>query len=155
MRSPADRIRHAISFEIIALIIVTPLGAWVFGFQLHEIGILSIIGATIATGWNYIYNLGFDHAMVRLRGSVAKTVAIRVLHSVLFEVGLLVVLAPIFAWYLGITLWQALLMDVAFAGFYLVYAFCFNWAYDVVFPVPETHAAHPVGDRPKTSSMSN
>ena len=42
-------------------------------------------------------------------------------------------------------------MDVAFAGFFLVYAFVFNWAYDVVFPV----RSQPVGDRPSTSSMSN
>jgi uncharacterized membrane protein len=27
-------------------------------------------------------------------------------------------------------------MDAAFAGFYLIYAFCFNWAYDVIFPLP-------------------
>ena len=29
------------------------------------------------------------------------------------------------------------MMDLGFAGFYLVYAFVFNWAYDVVFPIPE------------------
>ena len=26
-------------------------------------------------------------------------------------------------------------MDVAFAAFYMVYAFTFNWAYDRVFPL--------------------
>ncbi|MGR3641646.1 PACE efflux transporter [Alterinioella nitratireducens] len=151
MRRPADRIRHAISFEVIALILVTPLGAWVFGFPLHDIGVLSVIGATLAMIWNYVFNLGFDHAMQRALGHTAKTPLMRVGHSVLFELGLLVVLAPVIAWYLGVTLWQAVVMDVAFAGFFLVYAFVFNWAYDVVFPV----RSQPVGDRPNTSSMSN
>ena len=27
-------------------------------------------------------------------------------------------------------------MDIAISGFFLVYAFVFNWAYDVVFPMP-------------------
>ena len=28
------------------------------------------------------------------------------------------------------------MMDVAFALFYLIYAFIFNWIYDLVFPIP-------------------
>lgn len=137
MRTTRDRIRHAISFEIIGLAIVTPLGAWVFGFPMHDIGIISIIGATIATIWNYIYNLGFDRIMQRLRGSTLKTGPIRVLHAVLFETGLLIALLPPVAWYLDISLWQAFVMDVAFALFYMGYAFVFNWAYDRLFPLPE------------------
>ena len=81
MRRPADRIRHAISFEVIALILVTPLGAWVFGFPLHDIGVLSVIGATLAMIWNYVFNLGFDHAMQRALGHTAKTPLMRVEHD--------------------------------------------------------------------------
>lgn len=55
--------------------------------------------------------------MQRLRGGTRKTTLIRVLHAVMFEVGLLFVLLPLFAWYLGISLWQAFLMDVSFALF--------------------------------------
>ena len=53
------------------------------------------------------------------------------------EIGLLFVLLPFIAWYLGISLTEAFLIDVSLAVFYLVYAFVFNWVYDVVFPVPE------------------
>ncbi|HBB82021.1 MAG TPA: hypothetical protein DC031_01810 [Sulfitobacter sp.] len=137
MRSTADRIRHAISFEILALLIVTPMSAWLFDKPLHEIGVVTIVSASIATGWNYLYNLGFDHALRRLRGTVRKTVQIRVLHAVIFEIGLLFVLMPFIAWYLSISLMEAFLIDVSFALFYLIYAFVFNWVYDVIFPVPE------------------
>ncbi|PVE24713.1 hypothetical protein DC522_08795 [Microvirga sp. KLBC 81] len=137
MRTTQDRIRHAISFEIIGLALVTPLGAWAFGMPMHDIGLLGFAGAAIATLWNYIYNLGFDRLMQRVRGSSRKTGPIRVLHAILFEVGLLVVLLPLFAWYLGISLWQAFLMDVSFALFYMGYALVFNWAYDRLFPLAE------------------
>ena len=137
MRSTRDRIRHAISFELIALLIVTPAGALLFGKPISDIGVIAVGGATIATGWNYLYNLGFDHLMRRLTGSTQKSTAIRVGHAILFELGLLVALLPFVAWYLQISLWDALIMDVAFALFYVVYAFVFNWGYDRVFPLPE------------------
>lgn len=135
MRSTSDRIRHAISFEVIGLALVMPLGAWAFGLSLHDSGAIGIAGATLATVWNYFYNLGFDHLLLRLRGGVAKTLMIRVLHAVGFELGLLMALMPMIALWLGISLWEAFLMDMSFAGFYLVYAFVFNWAYDRIFPV--------------------
>ena len=137
MRTARDRIRHAISFEIIGIIIVVPLGALGFGMDAHDVGFVAILAATIATLWNYIYNLYFDRAMKRLRGSVHKTLSIRVLHAVLFECGLLIATLPMLAIYLGIGLWQALVLDVAFVVFYLIYAFVFNWAYDHIFPLPK------------------
>jgi len=137
MRTTRDRIRHAVSFEIIGLALVTPLGAWAFGMPIHDIGVIGIASATIATLWNYVYNLGFDHVMQRVRGSTQKTGPIRALHTMLFEGGLLLALLPPIAWYLGISLWQAFLMDVSFALFYMGYAFVFNWAYDRLFPLPE------------------
>ncbi|OIQ45347.1 MAG: hypothetical protein BM558_04245 [Roseobacter sp. MedPE-SW] len=136
MRRTADRIRHALSFEVIGLLAITPIGSWVFGMEMHTIGVVALVGATLATLWNYLFNLAFDRAMVRRLGHTQKWPLLRVLHAVLFEAGLLAVLLPFIAWYLQIGLWTALMMDLGFAGFYLVYAFVFNWAYDVVFPVP-------------------
>ncbi|GAB2717046.1 PACE efflux transporter [Halomonas garicola] len=135
MRTVKDRIRHALSFEVIGILLVIPLGAWAFDKPVNDIGVLAIVGATIATCWNYVYNLGFDHAMLRLSGSVRKTLLIRVVHALLFETGLLIALLPFFAWYLGISLLQAFQMDISFSVFYVVYAFVFNWAYDALFPV--------------------
>ncbi len=143
MRTTGDRIRHALSFEIVGLLIVTPLAAWAFGMPIHDMGVVSVVSATLATGWNYIYNLIFDHAMLRFTGSVGKSLAVRVPHAVLFEAGLLVVLLPFIAWYLGVSLAEAFAMDVSFAVFYLVYAFVFNLAYDHVFPIPRAAGPDP------------
>ena len=101
MRTTADRIRHALSFEVIGLLLVTPLAAFAFGMPMHSVGVVAIVGSLLATGWNYLYNILFDHAALRLRGTITKTVPMRVLHAVLFELGLLLVLLPFIAWYLA------------------------------------------------------
>lgn len=134
MRSIYDRVRHAISFEIIGLAIVTPLGALALNKPMADIGVLGLIAATAATIWNYIYNVGFDTALQRLAGSTRKSIVVRLLHAVLFEAGLLLALLPVISWYLDIGLVHAFVTDASFALFYVVYAFLFNWAYDFGFP---------------------
>lgn len=134
MRSTADRIRQALSFEIIGLLIVTPLFAWLFDHSMSEMGVLAFLGATAATAWNYVFNLAFDHVLHRWRGTPHKTLSLRILHAVLFEATLLVILLPIFAWWLNISLLTALAMDMSFAAFYMVYAFVFTWGYDTLYP---------------------
>jgi len=140
MRTTRDRIRHAILFELIALIIATPLGGLIFGVEISHFGVITAISATIAMIWNYIFNLGFDHGMLQVFGDTRKTLAVRIVHALLFEIGLLCLLVPFIAWYLSATLWQALVMDIALAGFYVAYAMVFNWAYDALFPEPPLHA---------------
>ena len=137
MRTRKDRIRHALGFEVIGLLIFAPLASLVFGFELQLMGVMALIGSIVATVWNYFYNVLFDRAMLRLRGTVQKTVSIRVLHAVLFEGGLLLLFLPAIAWYLNISLWDAFKMDIAMATFYLIYAFIYNWIYDKVFPIPK------------------
>ncbi|MFD1009274.1 PACE efflux transporter [Oceanisphaera ostreae] len=137
MRTTGDRIRHTLGFEIIGLLIFAPLATVAFGYNMFEMGTMAVVGSIVATVWNYIYNLLFDHAMLRLRGSVRKTTLIRVFHACLFEGGLLLFFLPIIAWYLAISLWDAFTMGMAMSVFYLVYAFVYNLIYDKVFPVPE------------------
>ncbi|MBO9462270.1 PACE efflux transporter [Labrenzia sp. R5_0] len=137
MRSPLDRLRQALSFEIIALVLAVPLGTVAFGVPLHDVGVVSVVSATIATLWNVVYNFVFDVTYRRLTGKTLKTLIVRIIHSIFFEIGLLIVLMPFIAWYLDVSLWQALVMDLFFVAFYLVYAFAFNWAYDKLFPLPE------------------
>lgn len=60
----------------------------------------------------------------------------RLVHTVLFEIGLLAILLPPIAWYLNMGLLQTLQLDLAIVAFYLVYNFVFNLAYDRVFPIP-------------------
>lgn len=145
MRTPLDRLRHALAFEIIALLLIIPLGTLAFHFPMHDIGVVGLVGATLATLWNLLYNLLFDLGLKRWTGTTLKTAAMRVVHAILFETGLVIVLMPFIAWYLGVSLWQAFVMDVSFALFYVLYAFGFNWAYDRLFPLPDWQRAEASG----------
>lgn len=135
MRTRRDRIRHAVGFEIIALILSIPIMSFFFSFDLKDISVIAITGSIMATIWNYSFNIAFDKGMIRFRRSTFKTPAIRVLHVLLFEGGLLILYLPMVSWYLGITLLQAFIMDASLVGFYLVYTFSYNWAYDKMFPI--------------------
>ena len=84
MRTTSDRIRHAISFEIIGLLLVIPLGSMGFGMDAQHIGVIALVASLLATLWNYVYNLLFDRALKRLRGTVHKTVFTRIIHALLF-----------------------------------------------------------------------
>lgn len=143
MRTFSDRVRHAIMFEIIGLAVFTPGAAFLFDQPIGHMGVIGVVSATAATVWNFVFNLGFDRTMLRLRGSVMKTMPIRVLHTVLFELGLIAILIPFIAWYLGIGLLTALVLDLTVVAFYLVYAFVFNIVYDWAFPIPQAPLPHP------------
>ncbi|MBN7771516.1 PACE efflux transporter [Marinobacter daepoensis] len=134
MRTPKDRVRQAILFEGMGLLLSIPLAAISFGFDLGKTSILGIVGATMATFWNYVFNLGFDHFLKRRYGSTRKSIRVRFVHAISFELGLMLAFLPVIAWWMGIGLVDALIVDIAFVVFYLVYAFIFTWCYDTVFP---------------------
>ena len=136
MRSFPDRVRHALMFEMIGLAIIVPASAWAYGKPLFDMGVVGIGAATLATVWTFVYNLGFDLALRRIYGDVRKSLRQRILHTTLFEAGLLVMLLPPMAWYLRMTLLQTLILDLGIVAFYLVYNFVFNILYDRVFPLP-------------------
>ncbi len=75
MRNTRDRIRHAILFEVIGLLLIIPLGSLLFGLHASDMGVIGFGSALVATSWNYVYNLGFDHAMQRLAGIRARASA--------------------------------------------------------------------------------
>ena len=84
----------------------------------------------IAMSWNMLFNLMFDR--VQRRAGFDRTVVARAVHAVLFEVGLLLAIVPLAAWWLGIGLWQAFVLDIGISLFFLPYTFFFNWTYDVL-----------------------
>lgn len=137
MRTVADRIRHALLFELLGFITVTSLSGWVFKTNFIEFGPLALMLSLIATTWNYVFNVMFDHGLVRWKKRIYKTLMDRVVHSLLFEIGMLVLTLPLVMWWLGYGLVEAFNMSIALMIFYLIYTYVYNLAYDKVFPIPE------------------
>lgn len=136
MRSVADRIRHAVLFEIIGVLVVSPLAGGLFDAPVQRVGVLAVGISLFATVWNYLYNLAFDHALRRFTGRLYKTPGERIWHALAFELGMLVVTLVPVMWWMGYTLSAALTMNVALMLFYLVYTYVYNLVYDLIFPIP-------------------
>ena len=135
MRSLPDRIRHTVLFEVIALALVATVGSWIIGRTVIEMGVLSLMFSVMVMFWNLLYNWLFDLWDQKYRDLAKRGVGIRLVHAVLFELGVLTFGIFLVAWWLDMTLWQALLLDIGFAVFFIAYAFAYNWAYDIAFPV--------------------
>jgi uncharacterized membrane protein len=137
MRTSSDRIRHTLLFELIALALITPVASWVLDKSLVQIGSLGIALSLIAMCVNYFYNFIFDIALIRMGRAVNKRpVWLRLFHAILFETCLIVLTIPVVAWWLDMILLEAFITDIGFTLFFLIYAFIFNWTYDVIFPMP-------------------
>ncbi|WP_300670417.1 PACE efflux transporter [Desulfoluna sp.] len=141
MRTPGDRIRHALFYEILLLIVCTPLLAWIMKKPMETMGALSLVLSLISMGWNYVYNLLFDHALLR-RGKplYPRSLAMRTAHSLLFEMGLMCATIPATMAWLHISFFQALMIDLAFLVMVPIYTIFYNGLYDWMFPVGEIPA---------------
>jgi uncharacterized membrane protein len=127
-RSVQERVFHALCYEVIGILIFTPILAWWFGFDLLHTGILTAAISAIAMLWNMLFNAAFDRWATRLNWT--RTVKIRVLHALLFEAGLVLAIVPLAAWWLEISLWQAFWLDIGFLLAFLPYTYIYNWMYD-------------------------
>ncbi|CDS54627.1 hypothetical protein [Polaromonas sp. CG9_12] len=129
-KSVSERFFQALLFEVLAISICAPLGAWLLGYPLAHIGLLTLMISLIAMSWNMLFNFLFDRTQRRL--GFDRTMVARTVHAVLFEIGLVLAIVPLAAWWLNIGLWQAFVLDIGIALFFLPYTFFFNWTYDVL-----------------------
>ena len=127
-RSVKERFFHAVVFEVLAVAICAPLGAWLLDYSLAHMGLLTLMISLIAMVWNMVFNSIFDDAQRRL--GFTRNLAARAVHSVLFEIGLILAVVPLAAWWLNIGLWEAFVLDIGIVLFFLPYTFAFNWTYD-------------------------
>ncbi|MFK4765736.1 PACE efflux transporter [Desulfobaculum sp. SPO524] len=142
MRTTNDRLRHAVLFELFGLLIAAPMAAWVTGKSISHTGVMSLSLSLSAMVWNCVYNWGFDHMLVWMKRPLHKRpVWLRSVHALLFEVTFLLLTLPGVAWWMDMPLSHALVMNIGFSTFFMVYAFVYNWAYDIVFPCPSAAQA--------------
>lgn len=129
-KSITERIFQAIGFELLAVLLCTPLLAWVMDKPVVDMGVATIAIGLIALGWNVLFNSLFDRLLKHL--GMTQSSWTRVLHALLFEGGLVAVSVPLIAWWLNISLLQALILDLGVLLFFLPYTYVYHWAYDVV-----------------------
>ncbi|QEL55078.1 multidrug/biocide efflux PACE transporter [Chromobacterium paludis] len=123
-----ERILHAVLYEACAMALLVPLAAMLMQENVLHMGALALMMSTVAMLWNMVFNAWFER--LEKRFGWRRTVAVRSAHALGFEGGLVVMLVPLAAWWLGVGWWQALLLDLGFFVFFLPYTYVFNWLYD-------------------------
>jgi uncharacterized membrane protein len=118
---------QAISFEVGALSLFVLFFAPFLEHSAAELGTLGLAFSLLTVLLLYFYNQLFDSALLRLTGNVEKTGLARVLHALLFEATLLVFSLPAIAWWLEVSLLDALILEVAAVTFMVVYTYIFHW----------------------------
>jgi len=125
-------------YELIAVAFASVL-FMVTGQDAAHSGGMAVAASTLAIVWNVTFNHLFERweARQRVRG---RSVARRVAHALGFEGGLALMLIPLMAWWFGVSLWQATLMEAGLLLFFLVYTYAFNWCFDHLFGLPASAA---------------
>ncbi|QNK74827.1 PACE efflux transporter [Variovorax sp. PAMC28562] len=141
MQGIKRRVVYITLYEGIAIVAASVGLTLMSGKGLGHSGALAVVASVIAVLWNLAFNALFERWEARqsVRGRSVKR---RIAHAVGFEGGLIAFLVPVFAWALGVSLLEALVMDLGLVVFFLVYTFVFNWGFDTVFGLP-TSAATP------------
>ncbi|MCA4962474.1 multidrug/biocide efflux PACE transporter [Pseudomonas sp. Y24-6] len=129
-KSITERVFQAVGFELLAIVICTPLLAWVMDKPMLDMGVVTMAIAALALAWNVLFNGMFDRLLTRL--AIVRTAWVRVVHALLFEGGLVALGVPLIAWWLDISLWQAFVLDIGVLLFFLPYTYVYHWVYDVI-----------------------
>jgi uncharacterized membrane protein len=124
-------------YETIAFVFGTLgfLGASDAGVE--RAGALAVFASIFAVTWNFTYNALFERwesGQVKKGRSGLRRIA----HAVGFEMGFLVVLMPIAAWWLDISYARSFVVNLGLNLFFFFYTIGFTWAFDRLFGLPES-----------------
>jgi uncharacterized membrane protein len=134
------RLIYVTLYELIAIAAATGGLALLTGQGAGHSSVVAVAASAIAIVWNLVFNWAFERWEARqpVRG---RSLGRRVAHAIGFEGGLVFTLVPLFAWWFGISLWHAFVMDLGLIVFFLCYTFVFNWVFDHLFGLPASAMA--------------
>lgn len=137
MQGSRRKVVQALLYELVAIAFVSPLIAWAFDESMAHSGALALLLSLIAMAWNMLFNALFERWEAR-QACRTRNLTRRLLHAGGFEGGLAIILIPVMAWWLEISALTALLADLGLLVFFFFYAFVFQWAFDLLFGVPNS-----------------
>ncbi|MBC9250748.1 hypothetical protein A9179_10715 [Pseudomonas alcaligenes] len=137
MQGTKRKLLQAVLYELVGALFVSPAIAWAFDESLAYSGALALLLSLCALLWNMLFNSLFEYWEAR-QASRSRGLRRRILHATGFEGGLALLLVPLMAWWLGISWAEAFMADLGLLAFFFVYAFVFQWAFDLAFGVPES-----------------
>lgn len=135
MQGLKRKIVYVSLFELIAIALTSSALMLLAGSEPGHAGAAAVASSMLAIIWNFIFNGMFESWEARqpTRGRNWKR---RVAHAIGFEGGLVLAIVPLFAWWLDISLWEALVLDMGLLVFFMVYTYVFTLAFDRIFGLP-------------------
>lgn len=124
------RVVHALTYEIILLVIIAIALSFIFEVPMEITGTLGIAMAVTSVIWNMIFNHFFEK--YEKKHQLKRTVPVRIMHAIGFEGGLMLATIPMVAYALNMSLLEAILLDFSMTMCILVYTFIFQWCYDYI-----------------------
>lgn len=124
------RLVHALSYEIILLIIIAIALSFIFEVPMETTGSLGIAMAVTSVLWNMLFNHYFEKAEQKYK--FKRTIPMRIVHAIGFEGGLMLATIPMVAYAMQMTLFEAVILDFSMTMCILVYTFIFQWCYDTI-----------------------
>ena len=140
MQGIKRKVIYATLFELIAVALTSSLLMLLAGHDAGHAGVAAVASSVIALLWNLVYNTLFEAWEAR-QSTRGRSWMRRAAHAAGFEGGLVVILVPLFAWWLEISLWQAFVLDLGLVLFFMVYTFLFSLAFDRIFGLPASAQA--------------
>lgn len=134
MQGMKRKMVYVLTFELIAIVCTTAMLA-VMGHDTGHATAAAAAASAVAMAWNFIYNHLFEAWETR-QVKKGRGIARRIAHALGFEGGLVLTLVPLFAWWLNVSLWEALVLDIGLVIFFVIYGFLFNLAFDRLFGLP-------------------
>lgn len=127
-KSITERVFQAVLLEVLAVLICAPVFAWIMHTPLEQMGALAIANSLVSTVWIAIFNFGADklRAQLGLRAGVAWRSA----HAVGYEATLFLFTVPLAIWWLGLSLHQAVMLDIGMVLFFIPFTYLFHLGYD-------------------------
>jgi uncharacterized membrane protein len=134
--TPARRkIAYAVSFETLGTLVASVYLWLVSEASAGSSLALSVLTATIALSWSYVFNTGFEawEARQPVKGRSLKR---RTVHALMFEGGLVLICIPVMAWWLQVGYLEALVYEAGLIAVFILYTYAFTWGFDRIFGLP-------------------
>ena len=134
--TPARRkIVYAVSFEALGTLLASVALMLMSEASASSSLVLSLLTATIALSWSFVFNTGFEawEARQPVKGRSLKR---RTAHALLFEGGLVLICIPVMAWWLQVGYLEALVYEAGLIALFIAYTYAFTWGFDRIFGMP-------------------
>lgn len=126
------RVVYVSTFELLAIFLSSLLLSGMSDGNMSNALPVAVGVSVIAVIWNYVYNTLFEGWENR-RGIVSRSFGVRIVHTLLFEAGFILLAVPLFMWWYRVDIITAFVMELGILVFFLFYTFAFTWAFDTLF----------------------